>query len=396
MKSLPYVEDYLVELTGEDYSFYFGGWTSLLVPKKVNAKISAATPPITYSGNSYNLASYDVKIIRRMADASIPHQLGLTDRQAALALKLIGNYRRQLAKNGIDVEPILSNPQYRKPIRQLNRAKTLNLVDGAIHLRFPYDQDLIEEVRVFAKDSCGDCKWDLDQKIWVVAVTEYNVNYLVTWAKNQNFDVDPKLLDLYEKILLVENQPYEIKLISTDQGYEITNASSSLLDYVATHAGQDLAKLIDLSGVLGYTVSDDVAVAAAELYGVDFVVYGLEQKIQLPCSQEYYKSLLNYCKLANRYPIYVFNPGEVIPIFQEATDLDVVEFDHNGKTTASEEELSCAKLIYVRHLPILDKDFRIPMLVSTVEMMRGGRKLEWCNKAERIVILSNSKLIPKK
>lgn len=346
----------------------------------------------------FSLANYDYVVVYNLAILAAGYGTvrGFTDRQAELALKLIKNYRRQFAKNDVDVEPILSNPQYRYPIREINREKRMIMVEDAIHLSFPYKEDMITEIRNFVKHSHGRCEWIREQKVWRVALTEYNLNYLITWAATRGFEVDQKLLDLYEKILLVEQQPYEIKLIKTKQGYEITNASRSLVDYVETHAGQDLVKLIDLAGVLGYTVSDEVAIAAAEVCGVDFVAFALERELRISHSEKNYKSLLDYCKITNRYPICVYNPGAVIPEFLYAEGLEVVEFNHNGETTSSEEEVNRAKLIYARRIPPKTCNLHIPLLVSTMEMMYGGRRLEWLNKAERIVVFSDSKLIKEK
>ena len=57
-----------------------------------------------------------------------------------------------------------------------------------------------------------------------------------------------------------EATSYEIKLVQTAEGYAITNAADSLIEYIDTRLGgfgpDNVVALIDNSGVLGYTYDD--------------------------------------------------------------------------------------------------------------------------------------------
>ena len=103
-----------------------------------------------------SLATYDVEIVDSLA-IQIQNNVGLSDRQAKLADKIIATYTRQLAK--FNIEPP-SVKIYRNKIRILNRDRSLLLVDGKMQMRFPYDQVLIEQVRELGKASHGGGVWN--------------------------------------------------------------------------------------------------------------------------------------------------------------------------------------------------------------------------------------------
>ena len=70
---------------------------------------------------------------------------------------------------------------------------------------------------------------------------------------------------------------------------------------------------------------------------------------------------------------------------------DIVRFDQNGKTSTSEYDPYGVKVIYARKIP-KSWDFPIPLLVSTQQMMYGGRKLDWINRAEKVVYFCHAQL----
>ncbi len=183
----PTVEDYLEYLAG-----YEVGITALIMPNMT--KIS--------------LARYDIQIVDSMANATM-FGTALTDRQAELAVKLILKYRRQFAKLGIDVTPI-EDPQYRIPPRKMDRTKTIWISDDKIHVKFPYDSNMIKDLQKFRESSQGRAYYDRDRKIWDLALTEYNVNWIVPWGNTNGFEVDNLVREVFFQILECELQPFEI------------------------------------------------------------------------------------------------------------------------------------------------------------------------------------------
>jgi hypothetical protein len=136
MKTFTYVEEYLEVMNG-DRSPVTGRPYGLF----------DNTPPIV------SLARYDVNILASMSAATLDGR-SLTDRQADLAIKLISKYRKQLEKNCIDISPI-EQPKFKLGIRQIDRRRILTIENDIIILKFPYETQLINDLRELAKESQG-------------------------------------------------------------------------------------------------------------------------------------------------------------------------------------------------------------------------------------------------
>ena len=370
-----YIEDYLELLAGFD-------------PNSTSVLFDAATP-------KFSLARYDTAIVTNMASSTIWGQSPLTDRQGELAVKLILKYRRQFTQHGIDITPV-ETPMWRMPLRTVDRASRVWIHNEKILIKFPYDQRKIEEIRHLRDSGQGSAEFDRDNKIWCLGITEYNVNFIVTWANGNQIEVDAEVTALFDQLIVCENQPYEIKLVRTAQGYEITNAAPSLREYVAEHIGDDFIKLIDHAGILGYTVSADLLEEASIKYGQALEYIGTKHTVQLEPRLELADWLFAYAELTNRYPICIYDPSP-LPMNQTLLDLsrfdeqDIVRFDLNGKTNHSNYDPYNVKVVYAKKLP-KNWEFPIPLLVSTQQMMYGGRKLDWINRAEKIVYFCHTNL----
>ena len=378
MLTYPYVEDYLEVLAGYD-----------------PANISKVIFPT--KRDTISLARYDHQIVENMANTSMFGN-ALTDKQGDLVVKLVLKYRKQFNKIGIDVAPV-ENPQWRMPLRKIDRTQSLWIEDGYLMIKFPYNQEQINELREFKNESQGSAKWNNNTKVWQFGITEYNVNWLVCWAQAKNFIVQPDVLELFDQIIECEATPYLIQLTKTVEGLTITNAAPSLLEYINTHVGEldesNLVKLIDYSGVLGYTVSNDLIESSGQQWGTALEYIGTKHRSHLspkdnPNAWEW---ILDYAELTQRYPICIYDPGVIKNELdlQRFAEEDIVRFDHNGKTKTSDYDPYGVKIVYARKIPN-SWDFPVPLLVSTTEMMFGGKKLDWLNRAEKIVYLTDAKL----
>jgi hypothetical protein len=360
----------------EDYLEYLGGYevgiTALIMPNLT--KIS--------------LARYDIQIVNSMANATT-FGTALTDRQAELAVKLILKYRRQFAKLGIDVSPV-EVPVFRMAPRKMDRTKTIWIEDSRIHVKFPYDNVLIKDLQSFREESQGKAWYDRDKKLWNLAITEYNVNWIVPWGNSNGFEVDNHVREIFYQILECEQQPFEIKLVQQADGYTITNAANSLIDYINEHAsgfGSDnLIKLIDHAGLCGYAIDDSVKVPSLALRYI-----GGKHTIHLEPSDVNLDMIFDYAEITNRYPICIYNPTLLDMDLSRFEESDIVRFDRNGKTPTSEYNINLVKVIYAQKIPA-SWNFSVPLLVSTFEMMFGGKRMEWSQRAEKIVYYSVSKL----
>lgn len=370
MLTYPHVEDYLEYLAG-----YEVGVTALIMPNVT--KIS--------------LARYDIQIVNSMANATT-FGTALTDRQAELAVKLILKYRRQFAKLGIDVSPV-EDPQYRMAPRKMDRTKTIWIADDKILVKFPYDNVLIKDLQTFRETSQGSAYYKRDDKIWYLALTEYNVNWIVTWGNSNGFEIDQQVQEIFAQILACEQQPFAIELVKQGEQYAITNAPESLINYINEHLGgfglDNIAKLLDYSGILGYSRSNEVFMDPR--VSTDTAILGMFQSHHMEPSEENLNKIFNYAEETGRYPICIYNPTLIDIDLSRFQEEDIVRFDRNGKTKTSDYDPYGVKVVYAQKIPAT-WDFPVPLLVSTFEMMFGGRKMDWTNRAERIIYYTETKL----
>jgi len=336
-----------------------------------------------------SLARYDIAIVDSMSAHTIFGGV-LTDRQAELCVKIILKYRKQFAKIGVDVTPI-EVPSFRNPPRKLDRSRRVWLDAQKIGIRFPYDRALIDSVQAHKKDSQGSAVWDNDEKVWWFGLTEANINWAVVWGEAYNFEIDPLVRNLFNKILECEQTAYEIKLVRTSTGFEITNAASSLIEYIETKLGgfglENAVKLIDYSGVLGYTYDENLIRPAL----LDVFKDQRSAHVVPDTADTNLDLIFQYAELTNRYPVCIYDPGLKGVDLSRFEDKDILRFNTSGKTKTSEYNIHDVKVVYANKIPVT-WDYDIPLLISTQELMFGGKRMEWLNRAEKIIYYCNTLL----
>jgi len=364
MLTWPHVEDYLEFLGGYD----------------VNVKNSGILLGPT-DAHRFRLARYDIKVVETMA-ANTVFGTALTDKQAELAVKLILKYRRQFSKMGIDVSPV-ENPQYRLPLRKIDRSKLIELTDH-IEIKFPYDTDRIQDLRDMQEQGQGYCKFNRLDKTWHLGLTEANVYYVVPWARDHGFEVSDDLVKLYDKIKTCKRKQYSIKLVKGADGYTIDNAPTSLTEYIEKHIGFNLEskdKLVDYAGICEYTVDSKILKTCSKALAQFGPIYNTY--IPEP-TQESLDLIFDYAEETNRYPICIFNPTMFDIDLSRFDEQDIVRFDRNGKTATSEYNPYDVKIVYAHKIP-QTWTFPVPLLITTFEMMFGGKRMWWTKNAEKII-----------
>jgi hypothetical protein len=369
MLTYQYVEDYLELLGGYDVT---------------------STAALLYPSNKLiSLARYDIAIVDSMSSHTI-FGGALTDRQAELCIKIILKYRRQFAKAGIDVTPV-ENPVFRIAPRKLDRSRRIWLDDQKIGLRFPYDRGLIDTVQEYKKTSQGSAVWDSEEKVWWLGLTEANVNWVVAWGEAYHFEIDSLVRDLFGKILDCEQTAYEIKLVRTADGYTITNAAPSLIEYIETKLGgfgpENAVKLIDYASVLSYTYDDNLTRPAL----LDLFKHQRNVHVVPDAEHVNLDLIFQYAELTNRYPVCIYDPGMKGVDLSRFKEQDIVRFNTSGKTKTCDYNIHDVKVVYANKIPAT-WDHDIPLLVSTQELMFGGKRMEWLSRAEKIIYYCNTLL----
>jgi len=367
MTQYPYVEDYLELL---------GGYA----PNNPATWIMPTSKPVS-------LARYDIAIVDSMSSHTV-FGGALTDRQADLCVRLVLKYRRQFAKLNVDVTPV-ENPQFRLPVRKLDRSRRIWLDDQRIGIRFPYDRSLIDSLQDYKKASQGSTNWDNEEKIWWFGLTEANVNWAATWGETYNFEIDPLVKNLMNSILECEQTPYEIKLVRNSDSFTITNAAESLINYVNDHLGgfglENAVKLIDNSGVLGYTYDENLVRPAL------LDLFKDQRNAHVPPSNSNIDLIFQYAELTGRYPVCIYDPSMRGVDLSKFSDRDIVRFGPNGKTNSSDYNIYDVKVVYANKIPST-WNHPVPLLVTTQELLYGGKRMEWLNTAEKVIYYCNTLL----
>ena len=326
-----------------------------------------------------NLARYDVRPLETMTNSVVMGQ-ALTERQGELLCKIILTYQRQLSNKGIDVEP-LRNPQWRVPLRQMDYTCRLYLQDDVIHVRFPFKPGMVDEIKSFAKESQGRAEWSFADRVWQVALTEYNLSWLHAWASVNKFEIDPAIAELMGLITDLERTNYGIELQVVNGVPVIVNAESSLIDYINEHLGgfdlDNLIRLVDYSSILGYTIGSSVAEVLMSEYGTVFyrLLSNREVKVNPVSFQntDNFATILDYADATQRWPVVFFEPDLSGRMLSQIKSKYGTDYDQD-------------RYIYTTRVRY-DIGY-IPLLISSAGMIFGGDKQRMLQRAEKVVYCS--------
>jgi len=340
-----------------------------------------------------SLARYDVSVLTSMTDQIITKQ-ALTERQGELLVKIILKYQRQFAAKGIDVSPIESGPVWRVPLRKMDYSKRLSIENDSIIVRFPFNNQLIDSIKGFVKLSQGNAKWDKDCKFWRIALTEFNLSWLVAWAEVNQFEIDSNVTVLMNKILEAEKTDFAIELCINNEGLYIRNAERSLIDYIENNLGgfgaDNALKLADMAPVLGYSIEKDLASAITSAYGHRFynLVSNRELKINPSTllTTDDFESVIEYAEKSDRLPVIIYEPdlsGRLLNKLTEHRPNSIifnVGHQKNVSIPAGTEFIYTATTIKNMN--------RIPLIVSSAGMVFSGDKQRMLQCAEKFVYVA--------
>ena len=353
----------------EDYLEVIAGHRDPVTGKPVSTWIFTFEPII-------NLARYDVKVLESMSQTVAQHQ-PLTERQGELLAKIVLKYERQLASKQVDVDPV-RNPEWRMPLRKMDYTRSLYITNDQLVLKFPFDDGLIESVRAFGKESQGVCKWNRETKLWEIALTEYNLSWLVAFAEVHKFVVDTVVQDLMLAIKETELSDYKIELAVTEDTLSISNCPTSLSKYITdTYNGfglDNVLTLVDVSPILGYNVNEDLGQALIKEYGPRFynLLTNRELKINpntLVQSSDF-ENTLDYADALQRWPVVVYEPDLSGRMLKKLTDKYGPDYDQTR---------------YIHTVKPVRNLERIPLLISSAGMVFGGDKQLMIQRAEKVV-----------
>lgn len=391
MQTFPYVEDYLF-------------W---IVDLNINSPTSIWMFS-SFASNSRNIrfASYDVDIISHVVDrlisqvvpGNIPTQV--TTRQAALVRKILLKYKNQFSKFDIDISPVESIP-FKYPLVESVTRKSIEIHDNKIILSFPYNKSSIATLKSIGKKYIqGYLEWNHDKKHWQAPLTEQNLVSLATWAAG--FERSDEVSYLLDRIEEIEQQPAPvIELTVVDGQLTIRNAPDSMVEYISntitplpsevTSKAVDL--LVDAAPIFEYQVDPAVRQVAAN--GRDDYIKNIQKFIDNKITvrhadglHAYIDQAIKYAREFNRCPIIVFDPlGGSNSVGSYIKDNYSSSRKVYGALTQEDFNGSCD--IFLANSPkqiTVPDDIRIPLVMSSVTIVRGQALSDLLARAEKVIV----------
>jgi len=170
-----------------------------------------------------SLNVWDTKLVYSFTD-QISQGSGFTEKQANLALKIIGRHEQALSSViKQNVGTILKNPTYRYPFRTINSNKKISiqshsLLGRSIKLEFPFNETYVASIRS-NKSNLEFAQWDKDEKAWFLSLTENSIKFLLEMLTTEKFDYDEEFQNLLNQFNLVtENIDQYIPMLILEDG----------------------------------------------------------------------------------------------------------------------------------------------------------------------------------
>lgn len=158
---------------------------------------------------------------------------GLTEKQAALAVKTLKRYLGQINQlSGYDFTSNIENPTYRYNIRTINNNKTISIIKNSegkklIKVEFPFDEKLIDKIRK-ERSKLNQAFWNKDEKSWIFSLDESSIQFLIGFVEEHNFVSDEEFNDYREQIKRIQKEfsKYIPMVVKNGDSFELANVST--------------------------------------------------------------------------------------------------------------------------------------------------------------------------
>jgi hypothetical protein len=205
---------------------------------------------------SANVNSYDKTVINSFKN-QISLNVGMTEKQSQLAIKLIKRYKSDLEDfAGSAVQGIIDSPQFKLAIRRSVSTRTIKIITDNdqqkfIEARFPYDENVLTKIRNF-KSSSKIRRWDKESSAWIFDLSEEHIKFLIELFDQNQFEYDEEFQNYVEQYnLIISNIEKYAPMLGGD--LIIKNAPK----YMPKIKGTDIIESVFQARRMGVTLWDD-------------------------------------------------------------------------------------------------------------------------------------------
>lgn len=253
----------------------------------------------------------------------VSSNVGYTEKQRALTLKLIYKYREELLSKNIDANLELVNPTYKLPLRVLSTERSINIdvTDGLssryIIVKFPYNDNIIKQFKEykasFPYDEQNTVSWNSDIKAWCFDLDERHIKFISGFL-DYGFDVCEEFSYYLEQIKKIEQEieKYIPIVVYEDGKFSFKNTTNAIPQPVSS----DLIEVMMQARNYGITVWDEaIDLALAECSPVIYKFFTPSKIRPHATSLNLIEDIIEYSK-----SILVVIPG--------GTELDHLRYTH--------------------------------------------------------------------
>jgi len=292
----------------------------------------------------------------------------LTDRQSALMHEKLQKYRDQFINLDWDFDYAVN--QLRQPLRHIDRSKYIKLADNEIKIRFPFRKTEIMLVQEVANTAQDNYRHEKGSHTHYFECNEINILNLLDRFNNKEFEIDRELVELYDNIKTVHNNPQEYLSGFLDKN--LLNVNPALMPAIQNELGElnnnSLTQFFDRRFRYGFDLTDVIPNNTL----AQKIAHRKDAQYQSKPSAETSSEVLNALWNLNRFPMLV--------ILEENNAEDqLYEFANHYRDILNPEEQSVL-------FRLEDKDAGFNQLIK-------DRKLNnWVDNTTKIVYINKSKL----
>lgn len=245
------------------FPYYIEDWLLWLAAKRTATGDVIDFP--WYAETPISLANYDVSFIMRTSSA-IDNNIGLTEKQRDLAVKIVTKYQRQIwSKLNKDVSYLKDLPHSvtRLEVREVDKTCSIESDDKYWYIVFPYDPPMVDQLHKLSAHSAGVFKWEGSEKRWHVVRNERNLwlisSFIKQW-KHQSWDVDNQTQQLLDQTqTIIENSYNFLPHVDVDEGKPFLVNSNPHIDQAWQRVdNMDLYNTVFRADSMGLAVSERV------------------------------------------------------------------------------------------------------------------------------------------